>query len=272
VVAVLLLAAAVACSDLPPRGTADPPAAVASSAEGAAPPDTVIVVYTHGSGPAAEPDACELHRDGWPGTPHVLAHLDLIERGGRVIRLRRYCTPTRTGIALGDLHRAGDPRGLAQSKVMRRSADLLALAREYREEGVPAQNIILTGHSAGGFAALLAQMHDPEAVGRVVAFAPAFANTREVRSPGEAWARQILNDRIAQADGLDALIFLFEDDPYERREDLESWQANPGLRIEALGGSAIDAVACSSSNTHRLAFDECFTATQLERLADFILR
>lgn len=264
--AALALAAAAACAEAPERShPVPPPPGTAQST------DTVIVVYTHGSGPASVPDPCELERDGWPGTPDVIAQLDGYRLSERVIRVHRFCTPSRTGIALGDLHRAGDPAGLTHSKVMRRSADLLALARRYREEGVPANNIVLTGHSAGGFASLLAQLDAPDAVGRVVAFAPAFANTRTVRSAGEAWAREILHQRIAEANGLNALVFLFEEDGYERPQDVAVWRGNTGLRIEAFGGFVIEGMHCELSNAHRLAFDDCFTATQRDRIAEFIL-
>ncbi len=228
------------------------------------PAATIVVVFTHGSGPATTPDRCSLNQSSWPGTPKAISALDGMSRGGRTVALHRFCTPSKTGTPLSVLR----GENLEKSKVMRRANDMVELATAYRAAGVPAENIVLSGHSVGGFAALLAQMANPGAVGRVVALAPAFANKRHVRNAGERIANDILKPEIAAAP-LNALVFAFEDDDYERPEDLSDWLANPGLRIVPLGRE-IDGERCRGSNAHRRSYEACFTNTQSERIAAYV--
>ena len=233
--------------------------------EVADPANTIVLVYTHGSGPARKPDRCRLSQNSFPGTPRAISALDGQSRDGITVLLHRFCTPSRTGTPLSVLR----GENLEKSKVMRRANDMVELAMAYRAAGVGAENIVLSGHSAGGFAALLAQMAAPEAIGKVIALAPAFASRRRHRNAGERIANDILKPEIAAAPGMDALVFVFEGDPYERPEDLAEWSESSGLRLVPLGRE-IDGERCRGSNAHRRSYDACFTVTQSERIADYV--
>jgi len=118
IVPLLALASLAACSGPPAASEASREGAPAGGSETRSAPQAeprlaqsrVIVVFTHGSGPAAEPDPCHLDTNGWPGTPEVMAALDGVSRAGRTIELVRFCTPSRIGVPLSRIH--PDPRYL----------------------------------------------------------------------------------------------------------------------------------------------------------------
>lgn len=184
---------------------------------GAKPTENIIVVYTHGSIAARKPDACGLgHNNRSSGTPNIVENLDGAVIGDRTVRVHKFCTPSRTGQPLSSL---GDDLG--PSKVMRRTFDLIKLSKAYQRAGFKPDQIVFTGQSAGGFASLLAQAASPQTIGRVIAFGPAFANKRVDRSSGEERANVILKKRLADAKGLNALVYGYDKDVYERPQDFD---------------------------------------------------
>ena len=120
---------------------------------------------------------------------------------------------------------------------------------------------MFTGQSAGGFASLLAQAGSPETIGRVIAFGPAFANKLWTRGSGKERANVILKARIANAKGLNALVYSYDEDVYERPKDLTGWSKNPGTNIFAVKGYSIEGVSCGIRYAHHFVFDECFEST-----------
>ena len=117
----------------------------------------------------------------------------------------------------------------------------------------------MTGHSAGGFASLLAQAEVPDSIGKVIAFGPAFAGKRYHQNYQMQEADEFIKTIIANADGMNALVFSYENDPYNEPEDLSVWNKNEGIRMEPIHGHSIEGHDCDSSiKPHHLVFAECF--------------
>ena len=89
--------------------------------------------------------------------------------------------------------------------------------------GVQPSNITLSGHSAGGWTALLAAASYPEKFDRLIAFAPAFAGPRR-QEKLYPWWRQIVRpeqiEMIIQPNDVKKLIFAYEDDHFNRPQEL----------------------------------------------------
>lgn len=230
------------------------------------PAKNIVVVYTHGSVAARTPDNCVLYQNRpGSGTPPIIENLEGAPVGGKSIRIHKFCTPSRTG---QPLHGLGDDLG--PSKVMQRTFDLVNLSKAYRQAGFSADQIVFAGQSAGGFASMLAQSISPASIGRVIAFGPAFANKRAVRNAGEKRANVRLKATLAKAKDLNALVYSYDQDVYERPQDLTGWPDNPGIRIYAVKGLTIEGQSCNTTYAHHLAFEECFERTQRERILSFI--
>jgi hypothetical protein len=258
-----LLAAAIllsACKTIDPQFTAIQPVA------GADPDQHIVVVYTHGSTTSRVPDGCDMETNDRPwGLPKSIANLEGIAVGEKTLVVHAFCTPSRTGEPLTSSNSS-------RWKVRNKSRDLLALAAVYQSAGFAPDQVVFTGHSAGGYASLLAQMDKPGAIIKVIAFGPAFAGKRASRDPSEYRAHELFKKQLSEARSMNALMFLYDGDVYNRPIDLEAWQSNPGIEMVSLSGDSIDGVNCGISYAHHRVFDNCFEKTQTEKLVEFISR
>jgi hypothetical protein len=142
--------------------------------------------------------------------------------------------------------------GEAGSYTYKRADEILAAVALYRGRGVPAQRIFLVGHSAGAWSSLMAARKNHGGFNAIVAFAPAFAGPRHEAAQFPWWRGRIALEQIAylrQAPRIDALIFAYSDDEFDRPSDLAPLAAIPGIRILAFD-------ACHSG--HGTTYSECF--------------
>ena len=115
----------------------------------------------------------------------------------------------------GDQERRG-------SYVYHRADQFIAKIDECVRQGIPAKNIVLAGHSAGAWAALLALSGSRTEAHAAVLFAPACCGTPRGRSrkSGNGSGRDRLP--IWAAGGSERiLVFAYDDDPYENAQSLE---------------------------------------------------
>jgi pimeloyl-ACP methyl ester carboxylesterase len=155
--------------------------------------------------------------------------------------------------------------GARGSYTYKRADEILALVAEYRRKGVPARRIFLLGHSAGGWSSLMAARKDPSGFNAIVAFAPAFAGPRSEEAQFPIWRRQLQPQQIAYLAGaprIDALIFAFDDDTFDRPEDLAPLRGVPGLRIVAYNDCA--------GGGHRTVYTACFRQSARQQIEAYI--
>jgi pimeloyl-ACP methyl ester carboxylesterase len=242
-----------------PGGVVVPPAH--DAARSPAPrvdPDGILLLYAHGSRQEYLRDRC------FPNsvtTPRWLRRFAGSEIAGLPVSVHAVCTPSRTG-EFDHRDRSGEP------KVVKRTRDLEAEIRRFVAQGFAPGRIVLLGHSAGGWAALLAAHDGEPPVAGVIAFAPAFAGPLRIRSPGWQWLRDVQARWLADSEQLPALVYAYRGDRFETPEALAFLKPIPGLLMITL-----DPAECGDIEAHRAAFNACvMDGREQDRIAGFIER
>jgi pimeloyl-ACP methyl ester carboxylesterase len=230
--ALLAMAAAAQQGRAPDAPGRPPPDASAPSLRIAGDPAAaVVLVFNHGTNRPQRRHVCNEHED----VPAVVR--DLAAANGWTVHY------------LCSLAIDGDVPG---SYTYKRADEILALVAAYRARGVPARRIFLLGHSAGGWSSLMAARKDHAGFNAVVAFAPAFAGPRHEAAQYPWWRGRIVPEQVAYLRGalrIEALVFAYSDDAFDRPEDLAPLAAIPGLRIVAFD-------ACRRG--HGTTYSACF--------------
>ena len=264
-------ATGLAQADLSPvpggRGVWLPPAPALSGDDPlrlADPAATAVVIYNHGSRSENRADLCEPLATTGNTTPSVVRSLAGDTLAGRRLAVFAFCTDTKTG-SFRKSGRGGTP------KLAGRRNDIMQLVDAFQAAGQPPELLFLMGHSAGGFASLLVESASPETQNAVIAFAPAFAGRRSGRSPAWQALRQDYVAELARSEPIDALVYAFEGDPYNRPRDLAFLERIPGivLRQHASLGED-DGAGCGFADPHRTVFLECFARAQRETLRRYL--
>lgn len=154
--------------------------------------------------------------------------------------------------------------GVAGSYTYKRADEILAAVAAQRARGVAARRIFLLGHSAGGWSSLMAARKDHSGFNAIIAFAPAFAGPRYEEAQYPKWRRELAPQQIAhlrEAKRIDALIFAYSDDEFDRPSELAPLESVPGIRILAFD-------ACNSG--HSTVYSECFRAGARVEIEDYI--
>ena len=124
------------------------------------------------------------------------------------------------------------------SFIYKRVNELKTKIEQLNQAGIKSENIFLSGFSAGGWTALMAAKMLPNQFNKGVLFAPAFAGPRYETSIFPVW-RKILRPKqiseILEAERLDFLIFAYDDDPFNRPEDLIVFQKPDNFLPEIIG-------------------------------------
>ena len=129
----------------------------------------------------------------------------------------------------------GESKG---SFIYKRVDELREKIKQLNEAGLRAENIFVSGFSAGGWTALMAARMLPNEFNRGVLFAPAFAGPRYEIRLFPIW-RKVLRPKqiseILEAKRLDFLIFAYDDDPFNRPEDLIVFQKSEKIFPKIIG-------------------------------------
>ncbi len=155
----------------------------------------------------------------------------------------------------------------AGTYVYKRLDEIERILDELLAAGVSADRVFLAGHSAGGWASLMAAAVFPEKFNGVIAFAPAFAGKRSNAKRFPHW-RQVVRPRLIKhmltAPTLPALVFAYRRDPYNRPEELAFLaEAYPdSVRFVPYG--------CENALSHLLHLYDCRESETSAAIADFI--
>jgi pimeloyl-ACP methyl ester carboxylesterase len=237
----LLLAAAGAAaqqSPAPPPAVEDTDGLQAHGEQAPSPPQlpadparAVVLIFNHGTYRPQRRHRCDEDGD----VPAVVRGL----AGAHAWTIHYLCS-------------AATDDGDAGSYTYKRADEILAAVAAYRKRGVPARRIFLLGHSAGGWSSLMAARKDHSGFNAIVAFAPAFAGPRHEEAQYPKWRRELAPRQIAylrQATRIEALIFAYSDDEFDRPADIAPLESVPGIRILAFD-------ACQKG--HGTTYSECF--------------
>lgn len=92
------------------------------------------------------------------------------------------------------------------------------------EAGVAPEKIFLSGHSAGGWASLMAMPTVDRKFNAAIVFAPAFAGPRTEAGIYPIWRGEIRPKHVTKMTSFDqmrALVFAYDNDPYNRTAELK---------------------------------------------------
>lgn len=116
--------------------------------------------------------------------------------------------------------------------------------------GVKPEHIVLAGHSAGAWSSLLLMGEQRRQFAGAILFAPAFAGTIRERR-GTPWGdfRTAQVKKIKAFPALQALVFAYENDPYETPATLAFLRAASGVDFHAYD--------CHLSHPHLTHLEDC---------------
>lgn len=217
---------------------APPPAAVPGE-----PARAVVLIFSHGTYRPQRRHHCNEDRD----VPAVVR--DVARDNGWTVQY---------------LCSAATDDGIDGSYTYKRADEILAAAAALRAKGVPARHIFLLGHSAGGWSSLMAARKDASGFNAIVAFAPAFAGPRYEEAQFPKWRRELAPRQTAylrQAKRIDALIFAYSDDDFDRPSELAPLESIPGVRVLAFD-------ACQKG--HGTTYSDCFREGARVEIEDYI--
>lgn len=219
-------------------------------------PDAKVwLLYQHGSQPENVRDPCHPSSSFLPGrVPPVISNLAGQRVAGREVVVFALCTsvPGRFG-----------GYGEEDLKVRWRADEIEALVNRVRGFGVPQEQIFLVGHSAGAWASLLLQARSPEPFNAVIGFAPAFAGQKVLRSSVWQTYFEAQLEEIIEAETLDALLYVFERDPYYDLSDMKPLAGVSGVTIVWPQDS-------SCWTGHRAVFRRCFQDAATDEIRRYL--
>lgn len=139
------------------------------------------------------------------------------------------------------------------------------IVKELQDTGVATKNIFLTGHSAGGWSALMAAAElGSENIGGVIAYAPAFAGTRlQQQQSGQMQAiRASQQKTMISQKTIHALVFAYEDDAFEIPDTLKF--------LKEAFPSTVNLVSQNCGSGHTTAFNDCNFTENLKLVREFV--
>ena len=113
------------------------------------------------------------------------------------------------------------------SYILQRVVELDNLIDSLHSANVRPENIFVVGHSAGGWSALIAADTFPEKFNGVIAFAPACCGPRHEVDLYPIWRKIVRPEQqkmMTNNPAFKRLVFVYEDDEYNRSTDLEFLQ------------------------------------------------
>lgn len=141
--------------------------------------------------------------------------------------------------------------------------------------GIKPQNLFLAGHSNGGWTSLMMMKDVNQRFNGVIAYAPAFAGKRSEVSFAPWWRNTVRPKQIKdmlRAPNMDALVFAYEGDAYNRPEDLQFLVNQYPLinQNEKLTGVDLISYNCGLKNSHVTFRRDCRLRDTISRIQSFI--
>ena len=251
------------------------------------PLNIIIIIYNHGQ----DKHDAKLKNCSWKNNLRNSVSLLDVKINGKQIMVYNFCS-NNTG---------GDDRNLwnkkkfkppykGKTKLEKRLNANLDLINKFVNMGVPNKQIILTGHSCGGWMTLMLMSKHPDKVGGAISYMPAcygkltkdfkvkkfgvkkaLEKFKKKDGSGPADMRQAQINEIKKSKNLPALVFTHPKDPFDGL--LSDWvEQIPGVkRIIISEGSKVNGKICSRiginngkkwkervKNMHYINWADCF--------------
>jgi pimeloyl-ACP methyl ester carboxylesterase len=223
-----------------------------------------LVIFLHGSEADDEQDYCVPAISPAGSVPPVVGALAGESILGRPVFVFAPSTQVKPAWT------PGQPR--EHYKFYKRGLELTDLLNRAEAAGYARRNIIVAGHSAGGWIALTHLARDPNSFAAVVAFAPAFAGRNSGRDVNSGFWVPERDSQIAllRASPPRSLVYSFEGDEFEPFHPLRSvFKKKPNVIFRAMGRMRARQHPAGGEWNHNGAYHLTF-ADQKKRILQFI--
>ncbi len=159
----------------------------------------------------------------------------------------------------------------AGKQVYRRKLEINHAIDAFLARGVKPKHLFLAGHSNGAWTSLM-MMHDVnKRFNGVIAYAPAFAGRRDESNIYPWWRKTVRPKQIKDmlsAPEMDALVFAYENDAYNRPQDLQFLSDHYPLKLS--GGVDLVAYDCNNFFAHQTFRNDCRLKDTTMRVRRFV--
>ena len=234
--------------------------------------NTILVIYSHGSGPDHKMEKC---LKSWNLPPLIITNLHNKEIKGYKVKIYRLCSGVRGWTEnerdqMYDDHKKNkklsvglkDKEGsilineqlqFVRQKIIEKKIDIL------KDQGF--HKIVLAGHSAGAWASITLNSKFPEKIDGVIALNPAFAGKIKGRSSFWEDIRKYGIDLINLSNLKNVLIFSHNKDKYENSKTLSFLSKLDSVDFNDLSKSNCKAKR-KFNKYHGLTLTKCFAASE----------
>lgn len=213
--------------------------------------DKIVIVYNHGTTLPQQVEDCSAWVNQVPRS--------LLAIQSQTVLIYYLCSAAREPYTMSGKY--------AGQYIYGRLKEVEATLDELTALGVSPKNIFLAGHSAGGWTSLMAQRYFGKKFNAAVVFAPAFAGRRS-QERFFPWWRQEVRPRqireILEAPEINALIFAYHDDPFDRPEDIKFLTERYPQTAQIIG------YKCDIPNEHLVHLNDCREVATTEAIGKYI--
>jgi hypothetical protein len=237
------------------------------------PEDTILILYSHGSEGDNKSDKC---MKSWTKVPPVLTQLHNTKINNLEIKIYMLCSGVR-GWSQAEENKMGDDfeinkklslnfkdkDGLLlidkQKQILKQKV-ILEKIKEFESLGF--KNIVLAGHSAGGWASMALYSYYPEIVKGAIAFNPAFAG-KLVTNKDEFWSairkREIAKMKLSDSSNI--IVYSHDRDEFENPSTLTFLSKLNNIGFIDLSSSLCKGKTMTGGD-HGIPLNKCFAVQE----------
>lgn len=237
------------------------------------PEDTILILYSHGSEGDNKSDKC---MKSWTKVPPVLTQLHNTKINNLEIKIYMLCSGVRgwsqaeQDKMADDFDKIGklslnfkDKDGLLlidkQKQILKQKV-ILEKIKEFESLGF--KNIVLAGHSAGGWASMALYSYYPEIVKGAIAFNPAFAG-KLVTNKDEFWSairkREIAKMKLSDSSNI--IVYSHDRDEFENTSTLTFLSKLNNIGFIDLSSSLCKGKTMTGGD-HGIPLNKCFAVQE----------
>ncbi|KAG1682756.1 hypothetical protein GQR58_010549 [Nymphon striatum] len=217
----------------------------------------IVVIYNHGIKHPQQPEPCYMPYNKPPASLRSLINKNLM--------VYSLCS---TSIESPAPTSAG-------KQVYLRKQEISHAIDAFLERGIQPKNLFLAGHSNGGWTSLMMMRDVNKRFNGVIAYAPAFAGKRKDSKLFPWWRSTArpnqINDMLGASE-MDALVFAYDRDEYNRPQDLKFLTDRYPLVVNASvnQGVVLTSYDCGNLNAHQTFRNDCRLVDTKKRIQRFI--
>ena len=237
------------------------------------PEDTILILYSHGSEGDNKSDKC---MKSWTKVPPVLTQLHNTKINNLEIKIYMLCSGVRGWSQAEQDKMADDFDKIGKLSLKFKDKDGLLLIDKQKQilkqkvilekikefESLGFKNIVLAGHSAGGWASMALYSYYPEIVKGAIAFNPAFAG-KLVTNKDEFWSairkREIAKMKLSDSSNI--IVYSHDRDEFENTSTLTFLSKLNNIGFIDLSSSLCKGKTMTGGD-HGIPLNKCFAVQE----------